>query len=144
MSTIKNGQISLYRRFNKITKGPGTSFLCPLLSQNTALVFDQISFWQYLGSKRINKCNFHYVVMLMMTSQILKSVDFTKTQKSRYLENETFLLQIKKFINCASRATLWQKNIFLAEVTFRGQSQSPKREFFHHFFILSYFLMDKH
>ena len=31
----------------------------------------------------------------MMTSQILKSVDFTKTQKSRYLENETFFLQIK-------------------------------------------------
>ena len=44
----------------------------------------------------------------MMTSQILKSVDFTKTQKSRYLENET-LFQINKFINCASRATLWQK-----------------------------------
>ena len=58
--------------------------------------------------------------MLMMTSQILKSVDFTKTQKSRYLENETlFLFQIKKFINCALSATLWQKNSFLAEVTFK-------------------------
>ena len=45
--------------------------------------------------------------MLMMTSQILKSVDFTKTQKSRYCENETlFLFQMKKFINCASTATL--------------------------------------
>ena len=33
----------------------------------------------------------------MMTSQKLKSVDFTKTQKSRYPENETLLLlQIKK------------------------------------------------
>ena len=32
----------------------------------------------------------------MMTAQILKSVDFTKTQKSVYLENETFFLQIKK------------------------------------------------
>ena len=31
-----------------------------------------------------------------MTSQILKSVDFTETQKSRYLENETFFIQIKK------------------------------------------------
>ena len=41
----------------------------------------------------------------MMMSQILKFVDFTKTQKTRYLENET-LFQIKKFINCASRATL--------------------------------------
>ena len=35
--------------------------------------------------------------MPMMTSQILKSLDFTKTQKSRYLENEIlFLLEIKK------------------------------------------------
>ena len=32
----------------------------------------------------------------MMLPQILKFVDFTKTQKSRYLENETFFLQIKK------------------------------------------------
>ena len=32
----------------------------------------------------------------MMTSQILKSVHFTKTQKSRQLENETFFFfQIK-------------------------------------------------
>ena len=34
--------------------------------------------------------------MLMITSQILKSVDFSKIQKSRYLDNKTlFLLQIK-------------------------------------------------
>ena len=45
----------------------------------------------------------------MMTSQILKSLDFTKTQKSRYLENKTFFLQIKKFINYTLRATLLQK-----------------------------------
>ena len=57
----------------------------------------------------------------MMTSQISTFVDFTKTQKSRYLENETFFLQIKKFINYTSRATLWQKNIFVAEVTFKGR-----------------------
>ena len=38
--------------------------------------------------------------MPMITSQVLKSVDFTESKKSRYLENETlFLLQIKKFIN---------------------------------------------
>ena len=44
----------------------------------------------------------------MMTLQILKSMDFTKTQKSKYLEKETlFFLQIKKFINYTSRATLW-------------------------------------
>ena len=48
--------------------------------------------------------------MLMMKSQILKSVDFTKTRKSRYPETETlFLFKIKKFINCASGGTLWQK-----------------------------------
>ena len=46
-----------------------------------------------------------------MTPQILKSVDFTKPQKSEYHENEAFLvnLQMKKFIKCASRAALWQK-----------------------------------
>ena len=55
----------------------------------------------------------------MMTSQILKFVDFKETQKSRHLENETlFILQIKKFINYTSRATLWQKNTFAVEVTF--------------------------
>ena len=48
--------------------------------------------------------------MPMMTSQILKSVDFTKTQKSRYLENETlFFLQIKQWINYTSKITLLQK-----------------------------------
>ena len=41
----------------------------------------------------------------MMMSQILNSVDLTKTKKSRYLENETFFIQIKKFINYTSRAT---------------------------------------
>ena len=45
--------------------------------------------------------------MSMMMSHILKSVDFIKIQKSGYLEDETFFFfQIKKFINCASRATL--------------------------------------
>ena len=45
----------------------------------------------------------------MMTSQILKSMDFSKTQKSRYIKNETFFLQIKKFINYTLRVTLLQK-----------------------------------
>ena len=35
----------------------------------------------------------------MMKSQILKFVDFTKTKKSRYLENELFFLQTKKFLS---------------------------------------------
>ena len=33
MSTIKDEQISLYYYFNKIIKGPGTSFQSPALSQ---------------------------------------------------------------------------------------------------------------
>ena len=54
----------------------------------------------------------------MMMLQILKSVDFTKTQKPRYLDKETlFLLQIK--IYYTSRATLSQKNSFVADVTFK-------------------------
>ena len=53
-----------------------------------------------------------------MTSRILKSVDFTKTQKPRYLENETlFFLQIKKFINYITGYFI-AKNSFVAEVTF--------------------------
>ena len=55
----------------------------------------------------------------MMTSQILKSVHFIKTQKSRYLENETlFFLQMKKFINYTSKSYFIGKNSFVAEVTF--------------------------
>ena len=51
-----------------------------------------------------------YLAMPMMTSQILKSVNLKKMQKSRHLENETlFILQITKFINYSSRATLWQE-----------------------------------
>ena len=33
MSTIKNGQSSLYCHFNKITEGPGTSLQSAALSQ---------------------------------------------------------------------------------------------------------------
>ena len=57
----------------------------------------------------------------MVTLQILKFVDFTKTEKSRYLKNETFFLQMKRFINYKSRATLWQKNTFVGEVTLTQQ-----------------------
>ena len=59
----------------------------------------------------------------MMTSQTLKSADFKKALKSRYLENKTLLFpQMKKFINYTLRATLLQKIIFIAEVTFNGQT----------------------
>ena len=57
-----------------------------------------------------------------MTSQIFRSVDFTKSQKNRYIENETsFSLQIKKLINYTSKATLSQKKSFVAEVTFKAK-----------------------
>ena len=46
-----------------------------------------------------------------MASQILKSAGFTKTQKSRYLENETFFLQIKRITH--------QALLFVAQVTFK-------------------------
>ena len=55
----------------------------------------------------------------MMMSQVLKCVDFTKTQKFKNIENKTFFLQVKKFINYTSRATLLQKNNFVAEITFK-------------------------
>ena len=57
--------------------------------------------------------------MPMLTSQILRSVDFTKTQKSRYLESKTlFFLQNKK-INYTSWATLkYIKIVYFVEVTF--------------------------
>ena len=101
MSTINNGQISLYCHFHEIIiKESRTRFQPPALSQKhvtnvfhteyqylTKFHFDSIS-----DSKEINiaKSNFHYVAMPMMTSQILKSVDFTKTPKSKCLKNETF------------------------------------------------------
>ena len=52
--------------------------------------------------KNKHKCNFHYVAMPMMTLQILKSMDFIETQKSRHLENKTFFFSNKKIHYCIS------------------------------------------
>ena len=60
----------------------------------------------------------HYAAILMMTSQILKSEGFTKTQKSQYLKNETFFLQIKNFIDYTSSGVM-TKNSLVAEVTIK-------------------------
>ena len=49
----------------------------------------------------------------MVMSEILKSVDFTKTQKSRYLENKTFYIQIKKLIT--HQGLLYCKKEFCSE-----------------------------
>ena len=55
--------------------------------------------------------------MCMMTSQIFKFFDFTKTQKTRYLENETlFFLKIKKSL-ITHQGLLYDKNNLKAEVT---------------------------
>ena len=52
----------------------------------------------------------------MMKSQILKFVDFTETQKSRYLENKKlFFLQTKKFF-LHIKGYLMSKNSFVAEI----------------------------
>ena len=88
--TIKNGQISLYFRFNKIIKGPWTSFQSPALSQKHVMFFIQYTsiwpnfVWQYLGFKR-NKhdCNFHYVAMPMIVlwiSQKHKNLDILRAK----------------------------------------------------------------
>ena len=91
MSTIKN-QILLFCYFNKIIKGPRTSQFpgsriepktCYKCQSYSTLVFEKIPFSQYVGFKRNkHKCNFYYEAMPMMMSQILKFIDFTKTQKS--------------------------------------------------------------
>ena len=67
-------------------------------------------------------CNFHYVAMPMMTSQILKSADFIKTQKSRYIKNETnihfhsFLFIF--FISIHEKNSLIIKGYFMAKNSF--------------------------
>ena len=70
------------------------------IMQRTSI--DQISFRQYLGFKGICISVTSIIKQCPMTAQILKSVDFTKTLKSKYLKN-------KENIFYASRATLVQK-----------------------------------
>ena len=54
-----------------------------------------------------------------MMPQILKSAGFTKTQKSRYFENETFFFSNKKINYTSSAACCFmRKNRSVAEVTF--------------------------
>ena len=55
----------------------------------------------------------------MMTSQIWKSARFTKTQKSRHLENETSFLQKKKNYYSHIKHCFMTKNSFVAEVIFK-------------------------
>ena len=100
MSTIKNNQIALYFHFKKIIKTPPeASFQSPPLNQKHVRAFCYTAH-QYLtklhidstlidSKKNKHKRNFHYVGMPMMKSQILKCLDSTETQESRYLKKET-------------------------------------------------------
>ena len=111
MSAIKNYIILLYCHFNKIIKGPGISFQppawvmsemftiqCNSIWPNCILIILRESTWISINVTFI-MCNFHYVAIPMMMTQILKFVVLTKTQISRYLENETSFLEIKKKCN---------------------------------------------
>ena len=54
----------------------------------------------------------------LMTSQVLKSVNFTKIQKSKYLENK------ENIIFCACiKGYFIAKNSFVAEVTFNTRNR---------------------
>ena len=63
-----------------------------------------------------------------MTSQILKSLDFSKTQKSSYLKDETwFFLQKKKNHWLHIPSYFITKNSFVAEVTFKNEEMVTKK-----------------
>ena len=53
-----------------------------------------------------------------MTSHILNFVDSSNIQKSKYLENKIFLLQMKKFIYYTLKHIRGQTSNVQAEVTF--------------------------
>ena len=59
----------------------------------------------------------------MTTSQILKFVDFTKTQKSWCLENKLLFAQIKNWLRI--KGYFMANNGFVAEVNFRNVEEKP-------------------
>ena len=67
-----------------------------------------------------NKHNFHYVAMTMTTSQILKFVDFTKIQKSKYFENEQIIFSSNKKIHEYIKDYFMAKIKFEAKITFNN------------------------
>ena len=75
-----------------------------------ALVLTKFHFDSTYDSKEINISVTSIIKQCLMKSQILKSVDFTKTQNLGISKtNETLVFQIKKIIHYTSRATLLQK-----------------------------------
>ena len=110
---MENGQILLYFHFNKIIKELGTSFQSPALIQKHIRNICQTAH-QYLTKFHFDSAqdsNETRISVTFLIQQIFKSVDFTETQKSGHLQNETFFLQKKKkkSINYTLRATLLQK-----------------------------------
>ena len=107
MSTIKNGQISLYSHFNKIIKGPGTTFQSPAFSQkHVRTVF--YTAYQYLTKFYFDSTQDSKEISISSTSisnvyddvtdfEICEFHKNTKIQISR--KRELFFLQMKKFIN---------------------------------------------
>ena len=69
--------------------------------------------------------------MSMMTSYILKFVGSPKTQKSKYLENETlFLFQIKKLHSLLYiKGCNMAKNNFVVQETFKMVKQKQLKTF---------------
>ena len=65
------------------------------------------------------------VIIITEASQILRSVDFTKTQKSRYLENETFFVIQKKL---HIKGYFIEKNSLVAEVAFNHSENEDEYE----------------
>ena len=94
MSTIKNGQISLYCHFNKIMKGRGISFRSPTLSpehiRNVCHTAHQYLTKFYFDNTWDSK-EIDISVTAYDDVTILKSVDFTKIQKTIYLKDETLV-----------------------------------------------------
>ena len=88
-----------YWYFNKIITEPELASSLPYWAKNIEMfVIEHTSIWpSFLLGFKINKhkCNFHYITY----DEILKSMDFIETQKSRYLVNEALVFpQIKKLI----------------------------------------------
>ena len=84
--------------FNKIIKVSVTSFQSPALSQKHVRKVCCTSHY-YLTKFHFDSTQdtreISINVTSITTSQIFKSMDFREIQISRYLENKTFLLQIK-------------------------------------------------
>ena len=100
MLTIKNCQIWLYCHFNKIIKESGTSFQFPVLSQkhvrNVCLAryqyLTKFLFHSVQDSKEITRSGNSLLVMSIMMSQNLKSVDVLKTKYYFFFKLKRWLL----------------------------------------------------